>query len=167
MIREETPPTQGSGGARRATELPWVGPPDEIARQAVPDGERADPEVAARPCRRKFTGKYKLRILEQADTCTTPGSLGELLRREGLYSSYLTAWRRQRERGALVALTAKKRGRKEVKRDPLVLENETLRRDIEQLKERLRQTEIIIEIQKKISQVLGIQPSEPKNGGNG
>ena len=79
---------------------------------------RPDPEVSEKPTRRRFTAEYKLRILRLADDCTKPGSIGALLRREGLYSSHLTMWRRQRERGALDGLQPNKRGREAAKRNP-------------------------------------------------
>ena len=77
-----------------------------------------DPEVVAKPKRRKFTAQYRLRILEEAESCTQPGEVGRLLRREGLYSSYLTEWRRARREGSLQGLTPSKRGRKPAERNP-------------------------------------------------
>ena len=77
----------------------------------------ADPEVLEKTSRRRFTAKYKLSILEQADRCEKPGALGALLRREGLYSSNLTTWRHQRESGALEVLTPRKRGHKPAPQD--------------------------------------------------
>ena len=124
-----------------------------------------NPEVRDKAVRRHFTAEYKLRILTLADACTESGSLGVLLRREGLYASNLNAWRGQRERGVLSALTPKKRGRKETVRDPLVAENEKLRRENERVTKRLRQAEIIIDVQKKVSQILGIQLATPEEGG--
>ena len=124
-----------------------------------------NPEVPDKAVRRRFTAEYKLRILTLADACTDPGSLGALLRREGLYASNLNTWRHQRERGVLSALTPKKRGRKESVRDPLVAENEKLRRENERITKRLRQAEIIIDVQKKVSQILGIQLATPEEGG--
>lgn len=123
-------------------------------------------EVQDKPTRRRFTAEYKLRILTLADACTEAGSLGALLRREGLYASNLNTWRHQRERGVLSALTPKKRGRKESVLDPLVAENEKLRRENERITKRLRQAEIIIDVQKKVSQILGIQLATPEEGGN-
>ena len=125
-----------------------------------------NPEVPDKAVRRHFTAEYKLRILNEADACTEAGSLGSLLRREGLYASNLNTWRGQRERGVLSALTPKKRGRKESVRDPLVADNEKLRRDNERLTNRLRQAEIIIDVQKKVSQILGIPLASPEEGGN-
>ena len=124
-----------------------------------------NPEVPDKDVRRRFTAEYKLRILTLADACTEPGSLGALLRREGLYASNLTTWRHQRERGILSGLTPKKRGRKESVRDPLVAENEKLRRENERISKRLRQAEIIIDVQKKVSQILGIPLAIPEEGG--
>lgn len=126
--------------------------------------DHPDPEVPAKAVRRRFTAEYKIRILTLADACTEPGSLGALLRREGLYASNLNTWRHQRERGVLSALTPKKRGRKETVRDPLVAENEKLRRENERITKRLRQAEIIIDVQKKVSQILGIQLATPEEG---
>ena len=124
-----------------------------------PDAEV--PEVPERASRRRFDAEYKLRILEEADRCTEPGQLGELLRREGLYSSHLTTWRKQREEGALNGLREKKRGRKSKRRDPKDLELARLRREKQELEERLRQAETIIEVQKKVSEILGIPLDRP------
>jgi transposase-like protein len=126
----------------------------------------ADPEVLERAMRRKFTAEYKLRILKLADSCTEPGSLGALLRREGLYASNLKTWRRQRDEGTLEALSPKKRGRKAIERNPLALEVEQLRRQNEKLSKRLRHAEIIIDFQKKVSQMLGITLESPEDKGD-
>jgi len=115
---------------------------------------RPDPEVAAKAARRKFTAEYKLRILREADACA-PGEVGALLRREGLYSSHLTEWRRQRERGELEALTPKKRGRKAQEPDPLAKRIAQLERENQRLQRRLQQAEKIIEVQKKVAALLG------------
>jgi transposase-like protein len=113
-----------------------------------------DPEVVPKAKRRQFSAAYKLRIVQEADACTAPGQIGSLLRREGLYSSYLSKWRRQREEGQLQALSAKKRGRKG--HDPSVEELAGLQRENERLRARLEQAEIIIDVQKKLSQLLGL-----------
>jgi transposase-like protein len=115
-----------------------------------------DPEVPEKAVRRRFTAEYKLNILHQADSCREAGSLGALLRREGLYSSHLTTWRRQREAGILSSLKPKQRGRKANPIHPLEVENEQLRKENNRLQKRLKQAELIIDIQKKISQMLGI-----------
>lgn len=124
-----------------------------------PDAEV--PEAPQRASRRRFDAAYKLRILEEADRCTEPGQLGELLRREGLYSSHLTTWRKQREEGVLNGLREKKRGRKPKRRDSKDLELARLRREKQELEERLRQAETIIEVQKKVSEILGIPLAGP------
>ena len=129
-------------------------------------GAHSNPEVQDKAVRRRFTAEYKLRILTLADACTDAGSMGTLLRREGLYASNLNTWRHQRERGVLSALAPKKRGRKESVRDPLVAENEKLRRENERITKRLRQAEIIIDVQKKVSQILGIPLATQEEGGN-
>jgi transposase-like protein len=120
-----------------------------------------DPEVTDKADRRRFTAKYKLSILQQVDACTNPGSIGAILRREGLYSSNLNTWRRQRDEGSLAALTPKQRGRKAAPADPLALENKQLRKDNERLAKRLKQAELIIDVQKKVSQLLGITLATP------
>ena len=119
------------------------------------------PETPEKASRRRFDAAYKLRILEEADRCTAPGQLGELLRREGLYSSHLTTWRKQRQEGALSGLREKKRGRKPKRRDPKDLELARLRREKQELEQRLRQAETIIEVQKKVSEILGIPLARP------
>lgn len=114
------------------------------------------PEVPEQARRRRFEASYKLRILAEAARCVAPGQLGELLRREGLYSSHLTTWRKQRDEGALEALAPKRRGRRPRRQDPVALERERLERENRRLTERLRQAETIIEVQKKVSEMLGI-----------
>jgi transposase-like protein len=110
-----------------------------------------DPEVRPRPKRRNFTAAYKLRVLEEADRCEQHGGIGELLRREGLYSSHLTTWRRQRTAGQLQALTPQKRG---PKKDEQAAELAALRRENERLRTQLTQAELIITAQKKLAQAL-------------
>ena len=121
-----------------------------------------DPEVVPKAKRRKFSAQYKVRILEEADNCTEAGQVGALLRREGLYSSHLSTWRRQRERGLLEALSPKKRGRRG--KDELEKELAQLRRENEQLKARLEQAEAVIAVQKKLSRLLGLATEENKTG---
>jgi transposase-like protein len=125
-----------------------------------PLGERrlaiaADPEVLERPRRRKFSAEYKLKILGEAERAKESGQLGALLRREGLYTSNLTTWRRQFERGALAGLAAKKRGKKAKPVDGRDRRIRELERDNERLRKRLEQAETIIEVQKKVSALLG------------
>jgi transposase len=108
-----------------------------------------DAEVVARAVRRRFSAEYKLRILQEADACLN-GEIGGLMRREGLYSSHLTTWRRQRESGQLMGLGPKKRGPKP---DPQAEEMKRLRHENERLQLRLRQAEAIIDAQKKLAQL--------------
>ncbi len=126
-------------------------------------GERTapSPEVLEKPVRRRFTVEYKTRILAEADACSEPGMLGELLRREGLYSSHLTTWRRQRDEGVLAGLTPKRRGRKAKPKNPLADEVTRLGRENDRLKEQLRQAELIIDVQKKVSEMLSIPLKSP------
>ena len=112
-----------------------------------------NPEVPAKAQRRKFTSEYKLRIVREAESCKELGEIGALLRREGLYSSLLTAWRREVEQGAWVALGSRKRGPKARVVDPRVKE---LERENARLRKRLEQAELIIGVQKKVSEILGI-----------
>ena len=113
-----------------------------------------DSEVVARPVRRGFTAEYKRSILDQADAAQDSGAVGALLRREGLYSSHLGTWRRQRKQGELDALTPKKRGPKVVV-SPLVKENRDLQADVARLTKKLKNAELIIEVQKKVAVLLG------------
>ena len=118
-------------------------------RSPVPDSE-----VVARPVRRHFTAEYKRSILDQADAAQDSGAIGALLRREGLYSSHLGTWRRQRKQGELDALTPKKRGPKIVV-SPLVKQNRDLQADVTRLTKKLKNAELIIEVQKKVAVLLG------------
>jgi transposase-like protein len=153
---EDSPETEG---ARSATGVSEVGaPPSPKLSRATPD-----PEVPAKAQRRKFTTEYKLRIVREAEQCKKPGEIGALLRREGLYSSLLTAWRREVEHGARAALRSKKRGPKARVVDPRVKE---LERENARLRKRLEQAELIIAVQKKASELLGIpleSPDDEKN----
>ncbi|HEY5526983.1 MAG TPA: transposase [Candidatus Anoxymicrobiaceae bacterium] len=122
-----------------------------------------DPEVPEKPVRRKFTAEYKLKILAEADRCTEYGQIGGLLRREGLYSSHLSEWRRKRMEGTLVSLSPKKRGPKPEK-NPLAPEVARLERENERLQRKLKQAETIIDVQKKVSGLLGIDLASPEPG---
>lgn len=112
-----------------------------------------DPEVIAAAKRRTFTAEYKQRILAEADSAPS-GGIGALLRREGLYSSHLVTWRRERQTGILNGLSPQKRGPKS-KRNPIEEENQKLRRENQRLSEELRKAEIIIDVQKKVGALLG------------
>jgi transposase-like protein len=136
------------------------------ALRVVPPPAVPDPEVRERAVRRRFTGEYKLQVLRQADQCAGVGELGALLRREGLYSSHLTTWRRQREQGALGALAPKKRGRPAAPVSPLARRIAELERDNGQLARRLHQAEAILAAQKKLSEILGLAAPTPGESGS-
>jgi transposase len=124
-------------------------------------------EVTAKAKRRSFTAEYKLRILREADALGATGGIGEMLRREGLYSSHLASWRGERERGELAGLAEKKRGRKAKAADEaLVQENQRLVRENARLEKRLAQAETIIEVQKKVATLLGIPLKSPEDDGS-
>jgi len=134
----------GGGGHGKGGLAPMPGEP-----VAIPD-----PEVEARPKRRRFSAAYKARVVEEAERCTESGAVGALLRREGLYSSQLSKWREQYRTGALDALRDDKRGRKPT-RHPLEDEVARLRKQNARLAGRLEQAEAIVEIQKKVAAMLG------------
>ena len=113
-------------------------------------------EVRAKPVRRRFTAEYKLGVLRQADACNGRGELGALLRREGLYSSHLTQWRKQRERGGLEGLS-RKRGPSAKQRNPLADKVRVLERENARLQRRAERAEGLVELQKKVSEILGIE----------
>lgn len=121
-------------------------------------GDRPDPELVEGPKRRRFTAEYKLRVLREADGCSRPSEVGALLRREGLYSSILSEWRKQREAGSLEALE-RPRGRKPA--DPLEAENASLRRRLERTEAELEKARKVIEVQGNVSALLG-QLLEPR-----
>jgi len=149
----EMTPAPGSEGARRVTV-------DPVSH--APSGA-PDPEVSEQAKRRRFTAEYKIRILREADACKRDGDLGALLRREGLYSSHLSSWRRPRDEITKAGLKARKRGPKSNPLNPkiksLELENARLRR-------RLEEAETIIDFQKKLSKLLGISLNSPNSEGN-
>ena len=113
-------------------------------------------EVVAKAARRRFTAAEKLRVLREADHCTKPGELSALLRREGLYSSHLSAWRAARRNGELAGLTPRPRGPKPRPVDPRDRKIAELERETRRLQARLERAEGLIEVQKKVSQLLGI-----------
>ena len=139
----------GAGGriAERAVGERSDLPAARSSREGVPD-----PELVERAKRRRFTAEYKLRILQQAESCTQPGEIGALLRREGRYTSHLTAWRKQRDAGALEALD-RKRGRKPA--DPREAQIAALRRRAERAETELEKARRVIEVQGNVSALLG------------
>jgi len=142
------PPREGTASAVR-----------EAARSGVP--ERAtSPD---RPKRRRFAPEYKLRVVREADAAAASGvegAVGELLRREGLYSSHLATWRRERDAGELAGLTPKKRGRKS-RKNPLADEVARLERELEKVKHELFKANAVITVQKKVASLLGETLAEP------
>lgn len=121
-------------------------------------------EVSSKARRRKFTAEYRLKIVREADACSERGQVGELLRREGLYSSHLTAWRHEVKQRDLEALAPKKRGPKVDERDRKIAEME---REMAGLKKRLERAELICEIQKKVSTILGVELPLPPPDSDG
>jgi transposase-like protein len=131
--------------------------PEEVTVDSRP---APDPEVAATAKRRQFSSKEKRRILDAADRCTEAGAIGALLRREGIYSSLLATWRKQRETSQRVALEPRKRGRKA---DPAIAEGRRvaeLTKDNERLRRKLAQAHTIIDVQKKLCTLLGLPTAE-------
>ena len=152
MQPQTVPPEDGMEGARRATGIPSSGGGSQPSGPLSPP----DPEVTEKKPRRRFSAAYKLRILKEYEACSLPGEIGALLRREGLYHSNIRTWKKQRDQGALQALAPRKRGRKPKTVNPLASEVERLQRENRRLAEKLKQAETIIEVQKKISEILGI-----------
>ena len=122
-----------------------------------------DPEVVAKPTRRQFTAAYRLRILEEADGCTEPGEVGRLLRREGLYSSHLTAWRKARRKGSLQGLSSKKRGAKPGERNPLDAKVRELEAKVARLEKQLQTAHTILDVQGKVAGLLGFNLKDGKD----
>jgi transposase len=135
----------------------------EAERSVAPgEGRTApNPEVVPKAQRRQFTADYKKRILAEADSATEPGAIGAILRREGLYSSHLTHWRQQRDLG----LAPHRRGPKP-KYDPLAEEVRKLKQENSHLTKRLARAELIIDVQKKVSLLLGIPLAAADNDGS-
>ena len=126
--------------------------------------KRPNPEVPAKAQRRRFSAEYKKKILEEADACKGKhGAKGALLRREGLYSSHLTTWRKQREKAELDGLTPKKRGRKAKPTNPLTRKVKELEVENRKLRKQLDKAETIISFQKKLSEMLGISLDQKEN----
>lgn len=127
-------------------------------------GAELEVEVLAKVVRRRFTGEYKRRVLQEADSCSKSGELGALLRREGLYSSHLATWRGARARGELAGLSVKKRGPKGRQPDPRDKRIAELERAVHRLRARAERAEALVAVQKKLSQLLGIDLPESDGG---
>ena len=152
MLHAHTDAASGAGtnGGRRPT--------------VVPAPLAASPELADRPRRRRFTAQDKLRILAETDRAAETGGISAILRREGLYSSNLTDWRRARDAGAISSLNPAKRGPKIAQPNPLAADNARLQQDNARLALRLTRAEAIIDIQKKVAALLGIPLAPSDNG---
>nr|VFJ69887.1 MAG: Transposase [Candidatus Kentron sp. DK] len=150
--------TESPTGTREAGR---TSPPLPTDSQEQPS--RPNTEVLEKAVRRRFTADYKRRILSEADACTEPGGIGKLLRREGLYSSNLTNWRSQRNQGIRDGLS-RSRGRKPQEKNLLADENTRLQKEIQRLHKRLMQAQTIIDVQKKLSQLLGMNDSPVYDG---
>jgi len=148
-------PAPALGGEERSDEAASAG--------ASTPPARPDPEVVAKPKRRRFTAEYRLRILEEADGCTDPGEVGRLLRREGLYSSHLTSWRKARRNGALRGLTSKKRGAKPKARNPLEPKVRELEAKVARLEKELHKAHTILDVQEKVAGLLGFSLNDGKD----
>ena len=142
----------------QASDSPREGQPERSVGR--PSRGESDPEVVPRATRRRFTAKYKAAILREAERCTGSGSLGAMLRREGLYSSHLANWRKQEAAQGQAGLTPKRRGPKP-KPQPSAREKQ-LEREKRALEKRLAKAELIIEFQKKVHALLGIPLSSPE-----
>ena len=137
---------------------------DEAPRAGAKRARRApDPEVVAKPTRRQFSAEYRLRILEEAERCTRPGEVGRLLRREGLYSSHLSAWRKARRNGSLQGLTPMKRGAKPAESNPLSPKVRQLEAKVARLEKELATAHTILEVQGKVARLLGFSLNDGKD----
>lgn len=167
----------GSAPASASASAPSPAPEGTDERR---DGERSEPsrseagssgaaapptQVRPRPTRRYFTAEYKLCIVQEADACRAPGEVGALLRREGLYHGHLSKWRVQRKQGAMAALAARRRGPKAPSAE--AREVEALRRENTRLRRDLERAHLCLEVQKKVSEMLGIPLNPPPPEGSG
>ena len=153
LILDEVPEA-ALGSEERSDEAPSASAP---AATPAPD-----PEVVAKPTRRQFSAAYRLRVLEEADRCTEPGEIGRLLRREGLYTSHLSAWRKARREGSLQGLAPKKRGAKPT-RDPRDAKVRALEAKVARLETELDKAHMILDVQGKMAGLLGLSLDNGKN----
>lgn len=130
--------------------------PERTTAATAGGRETPDPEVVGHPVRRRFSAAYKQRILAEVDAAAGTGAIGRIIRREGLYSSQLTVWRQARSRSEQLALAPKRRGPKPIPKNPLQAENTQLKREKAQLQKKLHTAELMLDLQKKVSQLLGI-----------
>ncbi|WP_204816951.1 transposase [Corallococcus macrosporus] len=127
----------------------------------VEEARVRETEVVEKARRRGFTAEYKLRVLAEADRCTRPGEVGALLRREGLYSSLLSVWRRQRDAGELSARSPKKRGPPAKEPDASARRVAELEKELARAQVRLKRAEALLDLQKKVSEILGVELPKP------
>jgi transposase-like protein len=161
MVMNPNQKVEEMEGARRATGISSTAALRGVrGKTVVPNSE-----VPEKAIRRSYTAEYKRLILREAEGCKELGQVGALLRREGLYSSNLTAWRRQAEQGTLDALSSKRRGPKARKPDPSVRRIAEQEKEIQKMRTRLRKAELIIEAQKKIVEIFQL-PLDQKEGEN-
>ena len=160
-MRTEIDPVTGTqaGAALGVEERSDEAPRGEVGQ----DRPVPDPEVVAKPMRRQFTAEYRLRVVEEADRCTRPGEVGRLLRREGLYTSHLSAWRKARRSGSLQGLRPKKRGVKPVEHNPLSPKVRQLEAKVARLEKELATAHTILDVQSKISGLLGFSLNDGKD----
>jgi transposase len=151
---------EDGGGPRSGASPPSPMPPTEVAPRPWPV---AVVEVPPKAQRRRFTAAFKRQILEAADQCETPGDVGALLRREGLYASNLHRWRKLREQGGLEGAVLPDRGPETTTNTPMARRLHDLQRDHAKLKRKLKQAEAIIELQKKVSEILGLTLAIPES----
>lgn len=138
--------------------------PQDINDVSPAEAQRPDPEVVPTAKRRAFSKAEKLRILAAADACVAPGEIGVLLRREGIYSSHLATWRKQRQAAGEVAALERKRG---PKADPAAAQTRRvleLEKEVERLRAKLVKADLIIDVQKKLSTLLGLSTSDTPSG---
>lgn len=150
-VVQSTPPAVAAVGSEGERSEP------ERTTAATAGGrETPDPEVVGHPVRRRFSAAYKQRILAEVEAAAGTGAIGRILRREGLYSSQLTSWRQARRNSERVALAPRRRGPKPIPKNPLQAENTQLKREKAQLQRKLQTAELMLDLQKKVSQILGI-----------
>ena len=148
---QSTPPSVAAVGSEGERSEP------ERTTAATAGGPLApDPEVVGHPVRRRFSAAYKQRILAEVEAAAGTGAIGRILRREGLYSSQLTSWRQARRNSERVALAPRRRGPKPLPKNPLQAENTQLKREQAQLQKKLQTAELMLDLQKKVSQILGL-----------
>ena len=145
------------------TPAPALGVEERSDEAPSAAAQRPDPEVIAKPTRRQFSAPYRLRILEEADRCTEPGEVGRLLRREGLYSSHLTQWRKARRRGSLAGLSPNKRGAKPAPGNPLDAKVRALEAKVARLEKELHTAHTILDVQGKVAGLLGFSLKDGKD----